>query len=336
MKKLKYVCTLLGLCCVMGCTNSDKTEKYQQQRNEIVNVHSSIKEIPIKDVMISSTAHLYLLDHYLIIADYKSPDKQIHIFDKNSFKYLVSTAQAGHGPDEITIMGHIGVNNNERLFYASDYGKRKIYSYAIDSLLANPDYCPRIKTTMNALKFPDRYQYINDTLSFALMIEPTSVSTFKQSVAKWNMQADTFEPMKYEHPDITKKRISFAVSEEKGLCVECYTFHDLMSILTLDGELKYNIYGPAWDKKESNKIHHYDDVVFCGDKIIAAYSGGDNFSDAYAPTKLLVFNLEGDYLKTLDVGYRISSFCYDKDRNRLIMVLDDEIQFGYLDLDHIL
>ena len=108
-----------------------------------------------------------------------------------------------------------------------------------------------------------------------------------------------------------------------------------MSILTLDGELKYNIYGPAWDKKESNKIHHYGDVAFCGDKIVAAYSGGANFSDAYAPTKLLVFNLEGDYLKTLDVGYRISSFCYDKDRNRLIMVLDDEIQFGYLELDNL-
>ena len=32
----------------------------------------------------------------------------------------------------------------------------------------------------------------------------------------------------------------------------------------------------------------------------------------------------------------INYFCYDKDNNRIIMNLDDEIQFAYLDLEGLL
>lgn len=336
MKRICNILWLLLLWIVGSCASNSGTEKFQQERDNVVDVHTLVKEIQIEDVLIGSIARPFLLGDYLIIGDYKSSDKLIHIFNKSNFEYLVSTAYVGQGPGEITVMGHMGIDEKRRKFYVSDHGKQKIFSYDIDSVLINPDCMPEVKTEMNMVQFPDRYQYLNDTLSIALMIEPTSVSTFTQAVAKWNIQAGTFEPMKYQHPDITKKRISFAASPEKNEYVECYTYHDLMSICNFDGSLKYNIYGPAWDKTESNKIHHYGNVVFCGDKIVASYSGGDNFSDAYNPTMFLVFNSEGDYLKTLDVGYRIVDFCYDKGNHRIIMNLNDEIQFGYLDLNEII
>lgn len=75
--------------------------------------------------------------------------------------------------------------------------------------------------------------------------------------------------------------------------------------------------------------------MFCNDKIIASYSGGDSRTNAYRPTRFLVFSLDGDYLKTLDVGFRIVDFCYDNNNNRIIMNFNDEIQFGYLDLNGI-
>lgn len=46
--------------------------------------------------------------------------------------------------------------------------------------------------------------------------------------------------------------------------------------------------------------------------------------------------MKGDYLKTLVVGRPVNYFCYDKDNNRIIMNLDDEIQFAYLDLEGLL
>ena len=41
-------------------------------------------------------------------------------------------------------------------------------------------------------------------------------------------------------------------------------------------------------------------------------------------------------MKTLQIGFPIINICYDAEKNRFIMNLDDEIQFGYLDLDGLL
>jgi hypothetical protein len=172
-----------------------------------------------------------------------------------------------------------------------------------------------------------------------MIIEPIGVSDFKPLVARWNMHTGEIVPMKYGHPKIEKKRIGFAVSLEYGVYVEIYNYHDLFTICDLDGNLKYNIYGPKWDSRKSNKISYYNRAVFCGDKLIMLYSGKDTFVDrgkgteSNPATRFLVFNTNGDYLQTLETGYRISAFCYDKESNRIIMSVDDEIQFAYLELD---
>lgn len=72
---------------------------------------------------------------------------------------------------------------------------------------------------------------------------------------------------------------------------------------------------------------------FCDNKIVVCYSGEKGFRDGKStyPTKFMVFDLEGNYLKTLETGYPIIRFCYDKENERLIMSLDNEMQFAYLD-----
>jgi hypothetical protein len=140
--------------------------------------------------------------------------------------------------------------------------------------------------------------------------------------------------MPYEHPEIKKKRIFFAASVEHGIYVECYLYHDLMTICTLEGELKYNIYGRKWDTKVTNRYDYYGQVRICGDKIIVPYEDGTDRTGPVTlyPTQFLVFDLEGDYLQTLETGYKIDSFCYDKANHRLILTLNDDPQVAYLDL----
>ena len=111
---------------------------------------------------------------------------------------------------------------------------------------------------------------------------------------------------------------------------------DLMTICDFNGNLKCNIYGPKWVNEITQTQHYSLGVEFCGDKILALYSGGDHRTDAYYPTEFLVFDLNGNYLKTLETGYMITDFCYDKENNRLIINLNDEIQFAYLDLEGII
>ncbi len=337
MNKLWCLLLIVIFC---SCTSNSRTEKYQKQRNKVINVRDQVKEIEIKDVLIGSIARLYLLKNYLIIGDYKTQDKLIHIFNKNNFNYLTSTAYLGQAPGEIANMGYIETDEAHDLFYVSDHGKEKIFSYDLDSVLTNPLYMPKVKMEMNARSFPSKYQYINDTLCIGLIIKPTGNSGYKQSVAKWNMTTSEITPMKYEHPEIEKKRISFAVSVKHGIYVECYSYHDLMTICSLNGDLKCNIYGPNWDNRTTNKVSYYGTVRFCGDKIFVLYSGEDTFYEdknkgtrTKLPTKFLVFDINGNYLQTLETGYQISDFCYDMDNHRIILSLDDVIQFAYLDVD---
>lgn len=325
---------LLLLC--SGCTGGSDTEKYQSKRDHVINVRNKVKKIQIEDVLISSLINMYSIDKYLIIVDHKSSDKLIHIFSKADFSHLTSTAYKGQGPDEITMIGHVGIDEARRRFYVSDHGKQCIFDYNLDSLLADPLYLPSVKTRMKERLFPDKYHYINDTLSIARIIAPTGNSGFEEYVAKWNMETGEIVPLQYKHPEIEKRRVSIAVSPANNLYVECYHHHDLFTICSLDGNLRYNIYGSKWDNMKTNNVRFYGSVVFCNNRIVASYSAGeDNFAKDSYPTSLLVFDITGNYIQTLETGYPINHFCYDKENNRIIMNLADEIQFAYLDLEGI-
>ncbi|WP_019541474.1 6-bladed beta-propeller [Proteiniphilum acetatigenes] len=336
MKKIYLLAILCFGAVFLSCTKSTDTEKYQNKRNNIIDVSERIQEIETADVMIGSIARLYLVDNYLIIQDSKSLDMLIHLFDRNNYGYITSGIPRGQGPGEVTNMGYIGVNEENKEFYVSDHGKLKIFNYPLDSILNNPYYMPGIKKEIDNIQFPSNYVFINDTLCFARIIEPTGNVGHNEVAAKWNMQTGEVNKMKYSHPKVDKKRISLAVSMDNETLVECYHNHDLMTIMDLDENLKYNIYGSNWNRRDASQLQHFGKVVFRGDKIIASYSGGNRLTEEYYPSKLLIFNINGDYIKTLDIGYRISDFCYDKQNDRLIFNFEDMIQFGYLEMNNIL
>ena len=308
MQKNRYILLLLFIF-FSSCTKKVATEVYQNKRDNVVNLHSKVKEIGTEDVLINRYSQPFLLDRYLIIGDYVSKDNLVHIFDKYDFKYICSTAFLGPGPTEITSFGSFCINENDREFYISDYGKQKIFTYELDSVLSNP---------LNSI------------------ITPTGRSGFNQSGAIWNMMTGKITQLKYTHPEIEKKRVNIAVSIKNKTFVECYDHHDLMTIYDLEGDLKCNVYGSKWNNKTSNKQNYYGSVIFAKDKIVASYSDGrDNFGKQSRPTTLLVFDLKGNYLKTLEIGYNILEFCYDEENNRIIMSFDDDIQLGYLELGNI-
>lgn len=335
--KIKFILALL--CCItlfLSCISSTDTEKYQNKRNNIIDVKEKIQEMEIEDVMISSVARLFLADNYLIIHDIKSSDMLIHFFDKKKFTYITSSIPRGQGPGEVTGMGYIGVNEDKKELFVSDHGKLKIFNYPIDSILHNPFYVPDTKIEINNTQFPSNYEYINDTLCFARIIEPTGNAGHNEVVAKWNMQTGEVKKMKYNHPKVDKKRISLALSLDKEILVECYHNHDLMTIMDLNGNLKCNVYGNNWYSRDESQLEHFGKVIFRKDKIIASYSGGNRLTDEYYPTILLIFSINGEYLQTLNIGYRISDFCYDNKNDRLIFNFEDIIQFGYLEIKNIL
>ncbi|GHV50615.1 hypothetical protein FACS1894181_11380 [Bacteroidia bacterium] len=293
----------------------------------------------MEDIPISNISFVTLAADYLLIWDSKALTEFAHVFDKKNFKYLTSVIPKGEGPGEVARIGHIAVDEACRKLYVTDLAKYRVFEYCIDSLLANPDYMPEAEIKMEQALFPWKYQFINDTLGIGVIIKPIGNANFNQSAAGWNMKTGEVYPLKYERLDnvVEKRMLSVAVSTGHGLIAKTYHNYDLMTICTLDGDLKYNIYGANWKRSEgSNRITFYGDAAFCGDRIFALYLGGDAYSkerqEVFYPTMFHIFDLDGNYIKTLETGYNITGFCYDKDNNRLIMAMNDDIQFGYLDL----
>jgi hypothetical protein len=277
------------------------------------------------------------MDDYLIIQDMHGLDELIHLFDKNKFKYVTSIAYRGQGPNEITNMGLIAVDETHRKFYVTDHGKQRVLSFDLDSVVSHAaSYMPEVKMKMDRALFPDYFQIVNDSISIGKIIQPIGSNNFKPRVGKMNMNTGEITLMKYEHPKITeRKRSSVAVSIEHGIYVEYYNKRDLLTICNLDGDLICNIYGPNWDPTWGPN-NYYSKAVFCGDKIYAAYLGERGITEeghVNRATKLLVFDLQGNYIQTLETGLHINDYCYDKDNNRIILSLEDEIQFAYLPLD---
>lgn len=338
---MRKVLCLFAIIFCWGCTSGSKTEIYQDERDKVLHVKDKVKEIVIDDVMIGGISRLQLMDDYLMIADHKSYDKLIHLFNLNGFSYVTSIGDKGEGPGEITILGYIGIDEAHRKFYVNDHGKYNILSYDLDSVLRDEAYMPTVKMNMGKGQYPDEYLYVNDALCIGRIIEPLGYNDFIPRVAKWNMITGEIKPMKYKHPQIEKKRICFAVSMENGVYVEGYNYHDLITICSLDGELKYNIYGPKWDERKSNAISYFQKPVICKNRLLVSYSGERTFTKnqlggikSNCPTKLMMFDLDGNYIQTLETGYGISDYCYDVKNNRIIMSLDDEnLQFAYLSLD---
>lgn len=326
-----FILLLLALC---ACSSQkDGTEIYQTKRDNKINVRDRIKEIDMGDVLISRYSGPSILDQYLIIGDYWAKDTVVYIFDKNDFHHICSTALKGPGPDEITNFGSVGINEKKREFYLTDHGKNKLFTYSLDRLLADPqNYTHTVKADLGDY-IPMRYIYVNDTLSYGAFMWPQPGRPFDVTIAKWNMVTGATTPLNYINPEIKRVRASFAVSLEQNVIVECFSHNDLMTILDLDGNLKYNVYGPDWNNEVSIRRDFFNDVVIAGDKILAVTSLGNSHDSKEAvTTTLFVFDLRGKYLQTLEIGYDIEGLCYDKDNNRLIFCFNDEIQYGYLDL----
>lgn len=316
-----------------GCNN--KNEIYNNNRNNSQNISHLVQEIPIEDPIISGHNRIMLISEYLIVSDFKSSDKQIHFFNKNDFKYITSIASLGLGPTEVSGLGHICYDCEGNNILVPDHGQLRVLSYNIDSILNNSDYIPKVITKLNKGSFPDRFFQIENSY-IGTIINPQGNSGFIQTIGEWDIKSGKIKKMEYEHPDINKSRVSLAVSQEHKVYATCQHLYDLITLCDYNGNLKLNIYGPQWEKKikdGKNQIHYWNDIEFLKDKIAASYSGRAYYDENYWATSIVIFDLSGKYVKTLEIGYNLMDFCYDEQNNRIIMALDDEIQFAYINLD---
>ena len=340
MKQIALTSLLLSALLLLACSEQPTTEKYQKSRDNIVDVKDKVVEINTGDVLIGNNSIMYFVDNYWMVVEYGFAimDKIVHLFDRTTYEPVLDAVKRGQGPGEFANHGIPIVDEAHHCFYLPDNSRMKVYTYYIDSLLANPDWQPKLKCSFPEERIPSACVYVNDTLCIGRVILPIGTNDFRTDVCCWNMQTGTIRIMPYEHPQIKKKRAKCVVSPEHNLYVDVYYRDDLLTFCDLNGNLKCNVYGPNWQNGEwTHGKDQFTNGVICKDKLVVGYSGKDHRekNSGYA-TILHVFDLDGNYIKTLDVGYLTYSLCYDERNNRLLLGMDDEIQFGYLPLEGLL
>jgi hypothetical protein len=332
--------TIFLLLFTFGCINNNRsgTEKVQKSRNNIVNVSDKI--IDIKPEILFGNSSFFIIGDILIVNEISPKGKKgIHLFDKNTFKYLGSTGIIGKGPGEMSMPGTIGIDRKNHIFWAPDNGKRIMYKFPLDSVLKNEMFKPTINIKLHNDIFIARFGFLDDSIIIGKAVQWNSNSSFEMAMAKMNIHTNNIEKFGYENPKAIGKKSNSLFALSNNFYVNCYDRVDLMTICDLKGNLLYNVYGPGWFDNGQDKKSYFFGVDLFGKNIIASYIGGSrlvvkgNISQGNSPSKFIVFDMQGNYLKTIETGAEFSRFCVDEENKRIIAYfIDREEPLGYFDI----
>lgn len=343
MKRKITFLILISAFFLNGCQNKKEGPFKQFKINsaESYNVKNQIKDITTEKYY--RNPFIYIVDKFLIILDFNDSDKGIHFYVKNSFEYVTNTGFRGRGPGEINNLGTIAFNKQKRDLWVADYSKRVRWKFPLDSILNNKHFKPDSSLKINYKLFLDSFDFLNDSIAIGKAVHAINHNAFNMSMAKLNLNNNETERFGYEHPK-TKGNLSnskFELSPDKSTYVNAFAFCDLMTICDIQGEVKCNIYGPNWNQKQEKKQKYYAQVDFIGKHIIASYVGENAFvydkherPKSNLASKLLVFDVSGNHIKTIETGHKLSNFCVDQENKRVICYfVDRDNPLGYFNLN---
>lgn len=338
MNNLSYFSSLAILLTLTSCSSNDSQEIYTHERKNEINVYDKVVGIKIDPNSMVISGVPYVVGKYIVMQDSNNPTHYLHVFDKSDFHHIKAILPKGHGPGELANLSSFVTpikNTNELYLLANNH---KFMRINVDSAIAKVIYKPEILHNFGkkAKLYGTNYCFINDSIAITDLMEPTGNKGYNDYIGKFNIKTGEFQKFDYAHPKGSRKRIYVAASADNNVCAELYDTRDLITLYDLEGNFKCNIYGPDWtgDDKTHGKVYFHEGY-YIKDKLLAAYSGMKWGNDDY-PRKIFVYDLSGNYIKTLDFGgHQINSFEYDEDNYRLILKTD-EYELAYLPLDGIL
>ncbi len=332
---------LLFIAAGCGNKNENETEIIQKERDKIVNVSEKIVNIETDYVFGRSSLHI--IDNILVAAESFPLDEKVdHLFNLNTFKYITSTGVLGRGPGEITVPSGLYVDREQRAFWQLDVGKKLWYKFPLDSVLSDKMFMPTVSVKLIDTLLLVYYGFLNDSIALGKAIEPFTGSPFvTMAMTKFNIKTGEIRRFGYENPKVEGRWTNsvFTLSVENGIYVNCYLNKDLITICDLNGNLKYNVYGPGWNDPIEDDNGYFYGVIIYKKRIFASYNGSSgsiiegNIERGVYPRSIIVFGLDGSYQKTIETGSEIFRFCIDEKNNRIIAYFNDRMEpLGYFDI----
>ncbi len=333
MKQILPALLLLALS--FSCREKDPINVNQERNNEI-DVSELIEEFIVEEPMLHDDVRILGSDKYLYFKDYMSTDKITSVFSLPEGEYIGQFMDFGEGPHEVSMSCDINIftspiDQREKAIVL-DLIQHRASSYDVDSALTDSLYVPRMMKPLDATTFPSHYAYINDTLGFARKITLLPETTrFQQALGKYNLRTGELTDFATEE-HINDNYSLIAVSKAAERVVETGGNVDIVVIYDYDGNVLRRIKGPNYKPKAEGRRIYYSLVRVGGPYIFGVYSGGD-WNTEHLGKQIVVMDLDGNYIATLDMGTRIRDLYYHEPSGILwLKFSEDERQFGKLNL----
>lgn len=321
-----------------SCTNP--SHHNQNRDDNIENISDKIKSFDTDEIDLHSWSDIICSGGKIFVTDSKAVDSIIAIFDASTLRYQGLIAKLGSGPEEITVPGALQYNDISKDLLIFDYGQMIVKAYNLDSALTHRPYVPHKVITIPANRIPDRYVGINDSTGIArLIIMPDKSSGEKgyaQTLCHYNIvTGETIEIENAGRQD--KLKTIFAINKFKDRIIECGVNNDIITIYNLKGDKIRDIFGPKYDNDDVVKsTWFYTHVTASNKYIFALYSGNDDVATKSYGRYIYVYDLDGNFIITLDPGMLIAKICYDNTQNRLILTCENaDVQLAYINLNDI-
>lgn len=335
---MSCICMVTALFSV-SCTNHRNSDR--RDGEVIEDISGKIKSFDSEKFDFHSWASLNCSGGKIFVTDGQSTDSLIGVFNASDLAFEGLIAKLGPAPEEISRSGAVQYDPATGCLSIFDYGQMAIKTFNVDSALTHKPYSPRITGRIPAGNIPDRYVRINDSIGIARLIKVPDKSSrrggYDQSLCRYNIHSGEAEEFGLTGRQEGLKTL-FAVNLPKNRIVECATNNDLISIYDIEGEKIRDIQGPRYDSESVVKgVRFFTHITTSGDNIFALYSGSDDRDTNVYGRYIHVYDLDGNYKKTLDTGTLIGHIGYDENSNRLIMICEDsDIQLACIDLDGVL
>jgi hypothetical protein len=328
---LRLVKTVGLLVLTFLCSCQHKTESVIPQKMNLTG-----EEIQVDVILAPGNMDIY--NNLLIKRGGFEADTIIRIFNLTDFSILTNAIRKGRGPGEVVNPAGGVIDEENGIFWLTDWGKNCIHQFYIDSLLVNPNY----KATTS---FPINKSWIPTMNMFYLPsghIGFTSVMLQKNLISFMDLSGNLVDslaipnkvyPDIWEYGGFSDVPLICLYVPEKGRMLIVSHHENKFSEIEMDGT-------PVFQKED---IPEANDKVFAGSwetafyamcaddtYIFLVYAGGrmgdfdaeGQFQVKY-PNQLLVVDWEGNFRYDIALDHGIIFATLDKERKRLICDTED-------------
>jgi len=323
------IMVLLGLPFLWSC--QQKTESIFPQKLNLTG-----EEIQV-DVIVE-VGNMQIYNNLLLKTRDWEADKAIRVFDLKDFSFVSDVIGRGRGPGEVINPAGGMIDEENDIFWLTDWGKNCIHQFHMDSLLVNPQYKAKTSFPIDKSWIPTMNMFYHPSghVGFTTVMLQKNLVSFMDlsgelvdSLAIPNkVYPDTWKDMGYSDVPLICKYVP-----EFNRMVIVSRHENKFSVIDMDGtpvlqkedipEASDKVFAGNWEAAfytvEADKEFIY--LVYAGRRM-GDFDADGQFHVKY-PNRLLVVDWEGNFRYDITLDHGVMFATLDKERKRLICDTED-------------